>query len=326
MAKKKLFLTLDTETATLPFINELCSDAESKKKICIAKPLVYDIGWTVSNRKGNIIEEKNFLVQETFFVPTIFNTAYYANKRPLYIDLLKKEKITCLTWNQIIDILVTDINKVDAVTAYNACFDFKKAIPFTETYIKNLYSDNYINWEKEQRKKCKAILKGEKSKNPDYLIPIFKLRNTSVPIIDLWNVASENLNHNKYKNFCLKNNLWTNSVQYFSTSAESVYKYYTKNANFEEQHTALDDAKIETEILTKALKKGKVEPQIKEFPFRKLGTTIDYVKTERKYLDKVLTALEEYLEMNNAFDLPKNGYWAKMVRMYDELTAESGIV
>ena len=50
------------------------------------------------------------------------------------------------------------------------------------------------------------------------------------------------------------------------------------------------------------------------------------MKALRKYFDKIVTALEEYLVLNNAFDLPKNGYWAKMVRMYDELTAERGIV
>lgn len=327
MSKKKLFLTLDTETATLPFVNEIALNANDKKKIAIAKPLVYDIGWTISDRKGNLLEKKNYLVQETFFVPTVFNTAYYADKRPIYINLLKKGEIECLTWNEIIDILLLDLNKVDAIAAYNATFDFKKAIPFTERYIKNLYSDNYISWEKEQRKKCQKILAGEKTENPDYLIPIFNLRKSSVPIIDLWNVASEYLvNHNKYKDFCLKNNLWTNSVQYFSTSAESVYKYFSRNTNFIESHTALDDAIIETEILTRALKKGKVEPQIKSFPFRNLGTTIDYVKENDKYYEKVVTAFEEYLIENDAFNKANSGYWAKMIRLYEELTGESGIV
>ena len=75
MAKKKFYLTLDTETATLPFANELCKNAVQKQKIAIAKPLVYDIGWVISDRQGNVIKKVNYLVQETFFVPNVFNTA-----------------------------------------------------------------------------------------------------------------------------------------------------------------------------------------------------------------------------------------------------------
>ena len=72
--KKKFYLTLDTETATLPFANELCKDSKQKQKIAIAKPLVYDIGWTITDRVGNIVKKENFLIQETFFVPNVFNT------------------------------------------------------------------------------------------------------------------------------------------------------------------------------------------------------------------------------------------------------------
>ena len=87
--KKKYFLTLDTETATLPFANEIAKTPKEKQNIAIAKPLVYDIGWVISDRNGNIIKKENFLVQETFFVPSVFNTAYYKDKRPIYMEMLK---------------------------------------------------------------------------------------------------------------------------------------------------------------------------------------------------------------------------------------------
>ena len=57
--KKKLYLVLDTETATLPFSDTLCKDEKQKQKIAIAKPLVYDIGWTITDRQGNIIKKEN---------------------------------------------------------------------------------------------------------------------------------------------------------------------------------------------------------------------------------------------------------------------------
>lgn len=46
--KKKMYMVLDTETATLPFVKEM--DEEAKKNVAIAKPLVYDIGWTMIDR------------------------------------------------------------------------------------------------------------------------------------------------------------------------------------------------------------------------------------------------------------------------------------
>lgn len=46
MARKELrYLVFDCETATLPFANELsANDIEKKKKIAIARPLIYDMG------------------------------------------------------------------------------------------------------------------------------------------------------------------------------------------------------------------------------------------------------------------------------------------
>ena len=52
--KKKFYLTLDTETATLPFADEIAKTATQKKNIAIAKPLVYDIGWIITDRAGNV--------------------------------------------------------------------------------------------------------------------------------------------------------------------------------------------------------------------------------------------------------------------------------
>ena len=49
------------------------------------------------------------------------------------------------------EIFIDDLQKVDAVGAYNSMFDFKKAIPFTELYINKLYSPNYYDWEKEEQ-------------------------------------------------------------------------------------------------------------------------------------------------------------------------------
>lgn len=299
--RKKFYLTLDCETATLPFANELCKDAKQKQKIAIAKPLIYDLGWVITDRQGEIIKQVSLLIQETFFVPNVFNTAYYRDKRPLYMERLENGDIEIATWKKATKMLVQDLEFCDIALAYNACFDFKKAIPFTERYINALYGKDYQAWEDRQRKKCKDIILGKnESENPDYLKPVFKFRGHEYPIADLWGIACDRLiNIPKYKNFCLENKLLTASAIYFKTSAETTFRYLLKQYDFMEEHTALSDSIIESQILTKALTKGKIEPQIKEFPFRNLGGTIPYVLQEkRKYIDVVYELLNEYYENN----------------------------
>lgn len=316
--KKKFYLVLDTETATLPFANDICSNAKNKQKVAIAKPLVYDIGWVITDRLGEIYKEVNYLVQETFFVPNIFNTAYYKNKRPIYMQALAEGKIKVDCWNNIVEELIKDLQDVDISTAYNACFDFKKAIPFTEQYIKNLYSNNYNEWEASQKRICKNIINNHNnSENPDYLEPFFELRGKRYPIADLWGICCDRLiNIDKYRNYCLENDLYTQSVIYFKTSAETSFQYLMSQYDFIEEHTALSDAKIESQILVKALKKGKIDPCIDSFPFRKLGTTTNYViKKKPKYKIKVKVALENYLNNNGGFD-KVGGYWSNIQRQY----------
>ena len=317
--RKKFYLTLDTETATLPFANDICKDSKQKQKIAIAKPLVYDIGWTITDRVGNIVKKENFLIQETFFVPNVFNTAYYCNKRPIYMDLLAHDKIKVATWNNVMDILLQDLRTVDFCCAYNACFDLKKAIPFTERYIENLYSVNYNNWEKDQKQKCENLLTGSDcSENPNYLKPVFELRGEEFDVVDLWGVACDRLiNIEKYKKFCLENELVTASVQFFKTSAETSFQYLMNQHDFIEDHTALSDAEIESVILTKALKKGKLVPQIESFPFRLLGTTFDYAikRNNPKYLKTLLVLLEEYMK-NLRTD---TGYFSRILNEYSRL-------
>ena len=75
MSKKLVYMVVDTETATLPFVNEIARNEGEKKIIAIAKPLVYNIGWTLMYRSGEIIAQEEYVISEIFSVPSIFNTA-----------------------------------------------------------------------------------------------------------------------------------------------------------------------------------------------------------------------------------------------------------
>lgn len=324
--RKNYYLVLDTETATLPQAKSF--DENALKKIVIAKPLVYNIGWVIIDRQGEIYEQRDYIVNETFFVPQIFNTAYYKEKRPLYIQRMKEGEVVADTWDNIINELLNTLHyyNIKAVTAYNAAFDYKKAIPFTERYIKAIYSDYYPQWEEKQIQSMKNIANGKpQQKNIDYLNPFFTLRNEDFPIVDIWQEACDNIaTLKKYKDFCLKHGKVSQSGLYFSTNAETMSAFLRDNPNFIEEHTALQDCFIEAEILSRILKRKKVEPSIANFPFRNLGSpwryAIEFNKKEEaetlkgvlkekcetttteqtlKRLERIIITLENFLENNN---------------------------
>lgn len=280
----QLYLVLDCETATLPYISDYDMPSEVRKKISIAKPLIYDIGWQVISSTGRVYSRHNFLVQETFFVPSVFNTAYYRDKRPIYLDLLNNGKISTGTWKEITDILRLDMERSDLLLAYNAMFDFKKAIPFTERYINALYSADYWNYERYQRKSIENMIdnNGKTKSNNDFDGFNMEFRGKLYPISDLWALSCEMLiNEEKFKKDAIKNCKVTASGLYFQTTAERTTQFILKDDSFVESHTALDDALIESDILLKLTKKlNNLIPQgLEYFPFQNLGETVDYCVT-----------------------------------------------
>lgn len=72
--------------------------------------------------------------------------------------------------------------------------------------------------------------------------------------IDIWLAALQTLViRKKYVEFCREHGLTSKTKKSCSTSAETVYAYLTNNPNYDEEHTALEDAKIEVEIFVKCM-------------------------------------------------------------------------
>lgn len=309
--RHRLYLILDTETATLPLANEIALNETQKKNIAIAKPLVYDIGWQIVDSKMNIYSKHSYLVVETFAVPSIFNTAYYKEKRPLYLAKLAKNEISIKPWNEITQILFDDLREINYAGAYNAMFDFKKAIPFTEQYIYHLYNSDYSEWETRQRAQCENIAKGYKSNSErDFDRNNFNFKGIDFPIIDLWGIACQCLiNNQTYKRNCIKNQDITESGKFFKTSAESVYRYLINDNTFIEAHTAIEDVEIESFILYKALQRGKIPIGIIHFPFNILGTVPEFLQehqtgVKKEHFNYVIQIMEEKRSsyvFNNSF-------------------------
>lgn len=326
MGKKLTYMVLDCETATCSFASEIANgDAEKKKKIAIARPLIYDIGWVIIDRNGNILKKFQALITETFAVPQIFNTAYYADKRPIYLDMLKRGETRLMNWNDVAEELARDLETVNFVGAYNSAFDFKKAIPFTELYISKLYSPNYQEWEAIQRNICWNIANKPYKKNPEkeYNPNVFNFRGNEYPLFDVWGMACEHLiNTAKYKNACLDGDMLSASGEYFKTSAETSFRHLTENYGFEEAHTALNDAEIEAQLLARMLKRHAVSVGIAPFPFRNLGTTIEFLEKQknakeeriRKVLN-VMDARKECYEEGTAYRKKLENYIERLVNL-----------
>ena len=272
--RRKYYFVLDCETATMPHAHDY--DGEVRKAIAIAKPLIYDLGWKLIDSKGNVYRRKSYLITEIFSVPSIFNTAYYSSKRPFYLDKLRKKEIELTSWENATAEMIKDMQSAEAVGAYNSMFDYKKAIAFTEEYITHLYSENYQEWEEKQNSRIDYIATHNTTKSTkDFDPEHFTFRGETYDLFDIWGLSCENLlNNDNYRQFCTNNQLITNSGKYYSTTAESTYKYLKNNNSFVESHTAIEDTDIECEILAEIFKKVKPKNMtmgIIYFPFRILG-------------------------------------------------------
>ena len=73
----------------------------------------------------------------------------------------------------------------------------------------------------------------------------------------IWHMACQVIMARKtYIDFAIKNGLLSEKGNIF-TNAECCYKYVKNTLDFEEEHTGLEDVKIETEILAECYRKHK---------------------------------------------------------------------
>ena len=273
--RKKLYLVLDTETATISQYAQL--PEERQKDFALGHPIVYDIGWLLMERNGNIVKQKSYLVSETFGNVELFKTAYYKEKRNQYLIDLKQGLIVLSTWDNIMKELQADMEVSEYFCAYNASFDMR-AIRYTEKYIEMVYGDmdaydRWVEWQllTEDEKKARGWVKKENLNESTFSIR----SGTPLVLIDIWTVACEFLKNNeKYKAQCYLTKAYN---LYFKTSAETVYRFFMQNDQFEEAHTALEDAKIEAWLLTHFIERKKAFTKgIVHNPFRMLGTIKQY--------------------------------------------------
>lgn len=185
----------------------------------LEKPFCYNIGYVIADSEnGNIMVKKDFVVEQVWHNPMLFTTAYYYDKREIYISRMKGKKAMMEKFGYICQEMIRDFKayNIELAFAYNSPFDkmvfefncewFKCNNPFDNIEIKDImnYVHTFIAFRKE------------------------------------------------YQEFCDNHSFYTESGNY-STSAETLFRYISQNIEFEEEHTALADSLIELAVLRTCL-------------------------------------------------------------------------
>ena len=209
--RKKYFMVLDVETAGN-----------------IGSPLVYDLGFAICDKKGNIYERRSFVIKEIFEQTHLMQTAYYACKLPLYFEGLKTGAFTMVTFLEARHEFLQLMAKynVKTICAYNLMFDMRALKSTTE----KLYG------------------KGKKFLSKEY---------KDVDLLCIWSFACEVLYTQKSFSKTAVEQGWLTEKGNMQTSAEIGWRYITKDFDFVEHHTGLEDVEIECQILARCIAQHK---------------------------------------------------------------------
>jgi DNA polymerase III epsilon subunit-like protein len=201
--------------------------------IGVDKKWIYDLGMVIIAKTGKPLYEKRWIIKEVMNIPNITEIAFYGDKIKTFYQNM--EMVTFAKAREDF----RDIMKyfeVNTITAYNLQFDMgaiMQTLEFTEI--------------------------GE------------KFLNSPVDYFDLWNASCNSIFQQKQFKSIAQKQEWLTDKGNYRTSAEIAYRFITKNYNFIESHTALEDASIEAKILQEVCrqKKGYQKNQIIHMPWRK---------------------------------------------------------
>ena len=209
--RKSYYIVLDTETAPLD---------RSVNGVKPKNMLVYDIGYAVVDKQGNIYETYSFVVAETWIDHAdLMQTAYYADKLPQYkIDIKNgtRQLASIYTIRKHLHELSAKYD-VKAIVGHNMAFDVGSL-------------NNTIRFLTKSKTR--------------YFFPF------GVPLWDSLKMAQSTLGQMVlYKEWCKDNGFVTKNNRTRFT-AEILFRYLTNQPDFVEKHTALADVLIESVIFT----------------------------------------------------------------------------
>ena len=177
-------------------------------------PFCYNIGYIIVDiENDNTFVRRDFVVEQIWHHLPLFESAYYAKKRPLYVNRMRARLAGLDKFGYICQQMIRDFRQ------YNVC----AAYAFNSSFDERVFQYN-CDW--------------YKCNNPFDNIPIYDIRAFAVNHIAYTD---------DYQSFCDRLSLYTESGNY-STTAEAFFKYIA-DENFVEEHTALADSICEYGIL-----------------------------------------------------------------------------
>lgn len=187
----------------------------------LEKPFCYNVGYMIVNTDSwEVAVRREFVIEQIWHNLPLFQSAYYADKRPFYVSAMRARSIRMEKFGYVCQQMLRDFKafEVNYAYAYNSSFDDK------------VFSFN-CDW--------------------------FKCANPfdTVNIYDIRGFAHHYLVDETYKEFCERHERFTDTGNY-STTAETMFQYITQNTDFVEAHTALADCEIEMEILKRCAELG----------------------------------------------------------------------
>jgi len=198
---------------------------------------IYDFGWIITDRYGNIKKERNFLIEEVITDGKKMMGAFYARKIfNHYIPALDHNDIKLTPLCDVMRVMYSDLEECTTIAAYNIGFDLSA---LTNTV--------------------------------DILQHQEPLMLDGLKILCLWNFACNVLLSNKKYQTTARANGWRSKAGNYKTTAEHTYRYITGENNFIEKHTALDDCMIENQIMAASFAKKQTIPygEFNNAPWRK---------------------------------------------------------
>ena len=181
--------------------------------------MVYDFGAAIMNAAtGEIVATMNDIIEETFNDVSAMKTSYYACKIPAYLKAINAGELEVLPFSECFkrfSSLLESYN-VRSVWAYNMAFDFK-ALNRTIAELSNNFVTSFF----------------------PASVTCYDLMSASVNIIG---------NTRRYQKWAIAHDYVTPTGR-ARVTAETMFRFISDDESFTEEHTALSDAIIESDIL-----------------------------------------------------------------------------
>ncbi len=186
--------------------------------------LVYDLGFAVADKHGNIYHRGSLVIPEIFFNKNLMESAFYWSKYNDYLAGIGS-KWTALPMPTIRQIVHSVIEKyqIKTVAAYNCAFD-KTALEKT--------------WE---------LLYPENGRFFPDCMKYYCIQHMATQVL---------FTQTTYLKKAVANN-WESEKGNVRTKAENAYRHISRQNDFDEEHTGLKDVEIEVEIMAKCYSQHK---------------------------------------------------------------------